>query len=345
MGQQLTACAACTGYAVVCGCQTTCNTVKGTIKCLTCQPKNACHACSEHEHLLSKTPNRDQCAKLISKNNVNHKVPNINKKTSQFKDDGFPTSKKSLETQSSQANDNCTWKRSKEFLDNPQLYSNDINPSDVEQGMLGDCYFLCSLAALAQYPSLIKNCILHSDIENGHFVVRFFENLNEPKIVEIDDFFPILNSGNDKNKPAFTRSKENELWVLVLEKAFAKLHGSYGKIEGGFPSYALNKLTGVPAVRYDLDTLDYDETWKLLMNAAKKKWIVAAGTHKHYFVPCLPSCGCGTLCSCCINESSEKCQLYSPKSFWCIKLTHICLYKWMQCFCCCGVCTVYNTCT
>jgi calpain-15 len=42
--------------------------------------------------------------------------------------------------------------------------------------------------------------------------------------VVVDDYFPI--KVNDR-AALFTSSNDNELWVLILEKVWAKLHGSY----------------------------------------------------------------------------------------------------------------------
>lgn len=39
----------------------------------------------------------------------------------------------------------------------------------------------------------------------------------------VDDKFPVQG-----NEPLFTHGNGNELWVLILEKAWAKLYGSYG---------------------------------------------------------------------------------------------------------------------
>lgn len=54
--------------------------------------------------------------------------------------------------------------------------------------------------------------------------MRFYIN-GEPKIVVVDDYFPYC---NHKDEWAFSRSSaEKEIWVLLLEKAWAKIYGSY----------------------------------------------------------------------------------------------------------------------
>lgn len=57
----------------------------------------------------------------------------------------------------------------------------------------------------------------------------------------IDDYFP-LHGG----KPIFSRNSGAELWVMLLEKAYAKVFKSYQVIESGLTGIALNTLTGAP---------------------------------------------------------------------------------------------------
>lgn len=76
----------------------------------------------------------------------------------------------------------------------------------------------------------------------------------------IDEYFPCsTNSG--KLDFAFSKSIENELWVLLIEKAYAKAYGSYWDIVGGDPAVALRDLTGAPFDRID-DFTNLEEAWK-----------------------------------------------------------------------------------
>jgi len=56
--------------------------------------------------------------------------------------------------------------------------------------------------------------------------------------------------------PIFSRANGNELWVLLIEKAYAKLHGNYFSLRGGYAEEALEDLTGCPTKNIDLKS-DY----------------------------------------------------------------------------------------
>jgi len=63
---------------------------------------------------------------------------------------------------------------------------------------------------------------------------------------------------------------------LILEKVWAKLHGSYERIEAGFAHNVMTDLTGAPSFDLDIDTEGEDVVWDRLVAAEKKNYIMAA---------------------------------------------------------------------
>ena len=64
--------------------------------------------------------------------------------------------------------------------------------------------------------------------------------------VTVDDFFPC----RPFKGPAFSCNHDLEMWVLLIEKAYAKLHGSYNALRSGFPNEGMMDLTGCPTSNY-----------------------------------------------------------------------------------------------
>jgi len=64
---------------------------------------------------------------------------------------------------------------------------------------------------------------------------------------------------------------------LILEKAWAKVFGSYGRIEGGYSAVALRALSGNPAKPYIHDDMqDKDGFWKLIYFSDQKKYPICS---------------------------------------------------------------------
>lgn len=124
------------------------------------------------------------------------------------------------------------------------MFESKIEPNDIKQGILGDCYFLSSCASIAENPERIKEIFISQNISpEGAYCVRIFER-GERKEIIIDDIFPV----DRKNEPVFTNGNGAELWVLILEKAWAKNYGNYAQIEAGLTREAMHDLTGAPCI-------------------------------------------------------------------------------------------------
>ncbi len=67
----------------------------------------------------------------------------------------------------------------------------------------------------------------------GIYLLSLFVNGSEVPII-IDDFFPVK-----YGRPAFASTKDGEIWAMLLEKAWAKMHGSYMRTEGGMCAHAV----------------------------------------------------------------------------------------------------------
>jgi len=48
------------------------------------------------------------------------------------------------------------WKRASEIFPNYKLFGETIDPDDIKQGAIGDCYFVSSVSALAERPERVR---------------------------------------------------------------------------------------------------------------------------------------------------------------------------------------------
>lgn len=113
---------------------------------------------------------------------------------------------------------------------------------------MANSWFLSALAVLAERSELIERLFITSTINlMGVYQIKICKN-GFWSIVTIDDYFPCYPMGH----PIFSTAYSNEIWVLLLEKAFAKIHGGYYQLKGGFVVEALLDLTGCPSTSYDL---------------------------------------------------------------------------------------------
>lgn len=175
------------------------------------------------------------------------------------------------------------WRRASEFMDGPfDIFADGIDPGDIRQGALGNCWFLCAIAALTEFPELVLNLFPeHSKTSNeaGVYTVRFCKS-GIWRTVRVDDYFPCFPHAG----PIYSRSHGNELWVLLLEKAYSKLHGSYEAIKSGWAYEAMMDLTGAPYKSFRLDDpdvkkqIDNGELWALLLHFDKQNFIMSAST-------------------------------------------------------------------
>jgi calpain len=164
------------------------------------------------------------------------------------------------------------WKRPNEFATNPQLFVDEAHPGDIIQGRLGDCWLLGALSAVATRIDLIKKIVIAYHPECGFARFRFFKN-GEWHVVTVDDRIPCVSAGSTWAPFASSCRDTNEMWVPLMEKAFAKLHGSYGSLIGGNTNEGFVDLTGGFSETFEVRK-DDKSLWKIISNSINQRWLL-----------------------------------------------------------------------
>jgi len=140
------------------------------------------------------------------------------------------------------------------------LFQKGIIPSDVVQGQLGDCWLLAAIACLAEFPGAIESvfCSMEKNERHKYYLKLYDARKGEERFKKffIDDYVPC---DAKTKRPIFAAPKGNELWVLLLEKAFAKFMGNYGRLDGGHTLWAFQAMTGNHCIRLEYDQGAIDE--------------------------------------------------------------------------------------
>ena len=165
------------------------------------------------------------------------------------------------------------WLRPRQFLKKQTKVCETISPNDVEEGELANYSFVASLIALAETPERIKGMIRH--VEKGKYEVTTYYQGRYANII-IDDLFPCINE-----RPIFTHNKSDDLWVLLIEKAYAKAAGCYAALEGGMPVRTLNNLTGMPVRIFESSDYTQMALYKKLTSYKKKGYYITTSINNY----------------------------------------------------------------
>ena len=191
---------------------------------------------------------------------------------------------------------NMVWARPEQFMTNPQLVVIDEEDADTEgfgfndikQGQLGDCWLLAAMTVVACHPEYMKKVM---DIEGnrerakkGYYAINIYSDGRYSKVLV--DSTILCTKTNNRSKPfspMFVHSRsDNELWPMILEKAYARHNGSFEAINGGFVHVGLVDFTGGFGSAIDLQESQVDinsgALFKRLLEYKANGFLMGAGS-------------------------------------------------------------------
>ncbi|PGH14291.1 hypothetical protein AJ79_03113 [Helicocarpus griseus UAMH5409] len=198
-------------------------------------------------------------------------------------------------------------KRVTDIFEKPQFYINNATASDVRQGNDGDCWLMAALCTLGNMKGLIDRVCVARNEQVGVYGFVFYRD-GEWRHTIIDDKLYLRtpdyddaalhreiwdDMGHSDTELKYRKtwqtgsralyfaqcSDDNETWLPLLEKAYAKAHGDYSSIEGGFVGEAIEDLTGgVTSEIMSRDILDKDRFWKEDLLNVNKKFVFGCTT-------------------------------------------------------------------
>ncbi|KAJ0063805.1 hypothetical protein NL108_006772 [Boleophthalmus pectinirostris] len=161
------------------------------------------------------------------------------------------------------------WLRPMDITKTAVFVEGTIGTTDICQGQLGNCWLLAALSCLTMHPQLFVKVVPPnqslSEPYAGIFYFKFWQYGEWVEVV-VDDRLPVR-----QGRLLFSYSHtRNEFWSALVEKAYAKLMGSYGCLKGGNISEGMEDFTGGIAYSRPVLSRTPPVFWRLLTSALSR---------------------------------------------------------------------------
>ncbi|XP_033991168.1 calpain-1 catalytic subunit-like [Trematomus bernacchii] len=193
-------------------------------------------------------------------------------------DDMFPPDRKSIGEGILKPSDlkRVVWLRPARIAPYPAFVLDGVCRFDFGQGLVEDCWFLASIGALTFQKDILCKVVPLEQTFNekycGMFHFRFWRFGRWVDVV-IDDKLPTIDG-----RLIFVHSKDqNEFWPALMEKAYAKVCGSYMDMNAGTPAEAMMDFTGGVHMSIALSNPPTN-LWELMCRASQTKSLMGCGT-------------------------------------------------------------------
>jgi len=169
---------------------------------------------------------------------------------------------------------NLVWRRFSESIPphDPITLFDDLNYNEITPGRLANFAFQSMIVILSGQPGVLPANFPDINDQSETVFAVWMNDGGQWRPIIVDDYFPY---DPVARRWAFCSTEPNvDLWVLVLEKAFAKLYGSYDSLLKGHPAHYIHDLTGSPYDHYYFD--DEENFWDFLTMLNSETSVVVA---------------------------------------------------------------------
>ncbi|KAL1871867.1 hypothetical protein VTK73DRAFT_1835 [Phialemonium thermophilum] len=177
------------------------------------------------------------------------------------------------------------------IFESPKFTVEGYSSSDIKQGGNGDCWWLAAVATIAHRKDLMDRVCVARDEDCGVYGFVFQRDGEWVSVVVDDNLYllhPDFDYYGDTYDATGRRAREhrrryqtgsealyfarcadpNETWLPLLEKAYAKVHGDYEAISGGWSGEGVEDMTGgVTTTIATNRVLKKDKLWRELVNS------------------------------------------------------------------------------
>ncbi|XP_041669172.1 calpain-1 catalytic subunit-like [Cheilinus undulatus] len=194
-----------------------------------------------------------------------------------FVDDMFPPDRRSIGDGLLSPADlaRVQWLRPMKLVQSPCFTVDGVSRFDFGQGLLGDCWFLASIGALTFQSDILKQVVPDQSFDEDYCGLFHFKFWRFGRWVDviIDDKLPTVNG-----RLIFVHSRDPaEFWPALLEKAYAKVCGSYSDMSAGTPAEAMRDFTGGVHICVQLKNAPHN-LWDLMYRAGQSVSLMGCGT-------------------------------------------------------------------
>ncbi|KAF4471521.1 hypothetical protein FALBO_1564 [Fusarium albosuccineum] len=174
----------------------------------------------------------------------------------------------------------------------PRFTIDGFSNSGIKQGKGGNCWWLAALGTIAHRQDIMERICVARDEDAGVYGFVFYRDGGYVSTV-VDDNVYLAEEDYSGSAYGSTRKRANrhrshkqsgsnalffarcgnpnETWLPLLEKAYAKIHGDYQALDGGWAGTAIEDLTGgITSTIACKAVLDKERLWREMLDLGAK---------------------------------------------------------------------------